>query len=36
MLNIEEFSYMFNTVIDAPGCIQFPDLTFLHKDGFID
>lgn len=36
MLSIEEFSYMFNLVIDSPVNIQFPDLTFLHKDGFID
>ncbi len=36
MLNISEFTYMFNTIIDAPNSIQFPDITFLHRDGFID
>jgi NADP-dependent 3-hydroxy acid dehydrogenase YdfG len=36
MLSIEDFIYVFNTIIDAPDHIQFPDITFLHKDGFID
>lgn len=36
MLSTAEFNYMFNTVIDAPSNLQFHDLTFLHRDGFID
>lgn len=36
MLSIEDFSYMFEMLIDAPAHIQFPDLTFLHEDGFIE
>lgn len=36
MLEVSDYSYMFNIVIDAPSSIQFPNLTFLHRDGFID
>jgi NAD(P)-dependent dehydrogenase (short-subunit alcohol dehydrogenase family) len=36
MLTIEDFSYIFNSIVDAPSNIQFPDLTFLHRDGFLD
>lgn len=36
MLSLNDFIYMFNAVLDAPASIQFPDLTFLHRDGFID
>lgn len=36
MLKIEDFIYMFEAIIDAPSHIQFPDITFLHKEGFID
>lgn len=35
MLSLSDFSYMFNVVIDSPSSIQFPELTFLHKDGFL-
>ena len=36
MLSIEEFLYILNTIISAPSSIQFPDMTFLHRDGFIE
>lgn len=35
MLSIDEFMYVFDTIIDAPTSIQFPELTFLHKDSFL-
>jgi 3-oxoacyl-[acyl-carrier protein] reductase len=36
MLSVEDFLYVFNAIISAPTTIQFPDVTFLHKDGFLD
>lgn len=36
MLDISDYRYMFNTVVEAPSSIQFPDITFLHRDGFLD
>lgn len=36
MLSISDFNYMFKTIVDAPSSIQFPEITFLHRDGFID
>ncbi len=36
MLSIEDFIYIFDMLIEAPSHIQFPDLTFLHEDGFIE
>jgi 3-oxoacyl-[acyl-carrier protein] reductase len=33
MLNVDDFLYVFNMVINSPENIQFPDITFLHKDG---
>ena len=36
MLSTADFIYMFNSVLDAPKSIQFPELTFLHRDGYID
>lgn len=36
MLTLDEFAYVFNSVIDAPKLIQFPEITFLHKDGFLE
>ena len=36
MLSTQDFIYMVNTVLDAPPNIQFPDITFLHKDGFLE
>jgi NADP-dependent 3-hydroxy acid dehydrogenase YdfG len=36
MLSTEEFMYVFNSVLMAPDSIQFPELTFLHREGFVD
>jgi 3-oxoacyl-[acyl-carrier protein] reductase len=36
MLSIPDFIYMFEALLNAPAHIQFPDITFLHKDGFLD
>lgn len=36
MLEISDFTYMFNLAVDSPSHIQFPEITFLHRDGFID
>lgn len=33
MLTIEEFLHVFNMVVNSPPSIQFPEITFLHKDG---
>lgn len=36
MLSTEDFQYVLNMVLDAPNTVQFPELTFMHKDGFLD
>lgn len=36
MLSIEDFQYVLDSVISAPESIQFPDITFLHRDGFVN
>ncbi|MBT4792568.1 MAG: SDR family oxidoreductase [Halobacteriovoraceae bacterium] len=36
MLTTDEFLYIFNSIVDAPLNIQFPEMTFLHRDGFLD
>jgi NAD(P)-dependent dehydrogenase (short-subunit alcohol dehydrogenase family) len=36
MLQIDEFMSVFNFIIDAPSSIQFPAITFLHKDGYLE
>ncbi len=36
MLDIKDFSYIFECVVDAPSSIQFPEITFLHREGFLD
>ena len=36
MLKIDDFIYVFNALVDAPEHIQFPDITFLHQEGFLD
>lgn len=33
MLSIDEFLHVFNMVINSPTNLQFPEITFLHKDG---
>jgi NAD(P)-dependent dehydrogenase (short-subunit alcohol dehydrogenase family) len=36
MLKPEEFMTVFNFIVTAPPTIQFPELTFLHKDGYLE
>ena len=36
MLHVDEFISVFNFVVQAPATIQFPEITFLHKDGFLE
>lgn len=36
MLKVPDFMAVFNFVVHAPATIQFPELTFLHKDGFLE
>lgn len=33
MLAIDDFLHVFNMVINSPSHMQFPEITFLHKDG---
>jgi len=35
MLSIDEFLYSFHMILDAPVNIQIPEITLLHKDGFL-
>jgi NAD(P)-dependent dehydrogenase (short-subunit alcohol dehydrogenase family) len=36
MLKIEDFGSVFQFVVEAPYAIQFPEVTFLHRDGFLE
>jgi NAD(P)-dependent dehydrogenase (short-subunit alcohol dehydrogenase family) len=36
MLKPEEFMTVFNFIVTAPSTIQFPELTFLHKEGYLE
>ncbi|HLW57885.1 MAG TPA: SDR family oxidoreductase [Bacteriovoracaceae bacterium] len=36
MLSIDEFMSVFNFVLNAPSRIQFPEITFLNKEGFLE
>lgn len=36
MLSIKDFCYVFESVLGAPKNIQFPDITFLHAEGYLD
>ncbi len=36
MLKINEFMSVFGFVVNAPSTIQFPELTFLHREGFLE
>lgn len=36
MLKSSEFMSVFNFIVHAPTSIQFPEITFLHKDGLIE
>ncbi len=36
MLTTSDFMSVFNFVVHAPPSIQFPELTFLHKEGYLE
>jgi len=36
MLKPAEFMSVFEFVVNAPAIIQFPELTFLHREGFLE
>lgn len=36
MLKAQDFMSVFNFVVSAPPSIQFPEITFLHKEGFLE
>lgn len=36
MLKTQDFMSVFNFVIHAPDTIQFPEITFLHREGFLE
>lgn len=36
MLKTSEFMSVFSFVVNAPSTIQFPELTFLHREGFLE
>lgn len=36
MLKKDDFMSVFNFVVHAPSTIQFPELTFLHKEGYLE
>lgn len=36
MLKVHEFMSVFGFVVNAPPNIQFPELTFLHREGYLE
>lgn len=36
MLTSSDFMSVFNFVVHAPATIQFPEITFLHRDGYLE
>jgi NAD(P)-dependent dehydrogenase (short-subunit alcohol dehydrogenase family) len=36
MLKADDFMNVFNFVVHAPSSIQFPEITFLHKEGYLE
>jgi NAD(P)-dependent dehydrogenase (short-subunit alcohol dehydrogenase family) len=36
MLRSSDFMAVFNFVVNAPGVIQFPEITFLHREGYLE
>lgn len=36
MLSISDFMNVFEFVVNAPSTMQIPELTFLHRDGFLE
>ena len=36
MLKAQDFMSVFNFVVHAPSTIQFPEITFLHREGYLE
>ncbi len=36
MLKTSDFMSVFNFIVHAPSTIQFPEITFLHRDGYLE
>lgn len=36
MMKSDDFMNVFNFVVHAPSTIQFPEITFLHKEGYLE
>ena len=36
MLQISDFMTVFKFVVESPSVLQFPEITFLHREGFIE
>lgn len=36
MLKIDDFMSVFNFIVEAPATIQFPEITFLHREGYLE
>lgn len=36
MLKPAEFMTVFNFIVNAPSTIQFPEITFLHREGYLE
>ncbi len=36
MLKTSDFMSVFNFIVHAPATIQFPEVTFLHREGFLE
>jgi NAD(P)-dependent dehydrogenase (short-subunit alcohol dehydrogenase family) len=36
MLSVEEFLYVFDFVVNAPKNLRLADLTFIHREGFLE
>jgi NAD(P)-dependent dehydrogenase (short-subunit alcohol dehydrogenase family) len=36
MLKTSEFMSVFNFIVQSPSTIQFPEVTFLHREGFLE
>jgi NAD(P)-dependent dehydrogenase (short-subunit alcohol dehydrogenase family) len=36
MLKTSDFMSVFNFIVQAPPTVQFPEVTFLHKEGYLE
>ncbi len=36
MLKVSEFMEVFNFIVRSPSVIQFPEITFLHREGYLE